>query len=149
MKHLIKIGAIVAGATAGAAVGVLFAPERGAKITDHVLNKFKSGTNLLTKTKEELKSKLKAFVSSKEENFDAKLTFILDNAVDQTEELINILENKLSELKKGSTINSSKHLTQNDNNQLTDLKENNTEETHSDQQEDIVLKAAHSNPTDF
>lgn len=149
MRHLIKLGAIVAGATAGAAVGVLFTTEKGAKVTDKVLNKLKSGSDVLSSSKEDLKNKLKGFISSKEESFEARLNSILDKTADKKEDLIAMLEKKLSELKNDTPQSSSKDAVQ--NNSTTELKEEFNKQTqeNENQQEDIVLKAAHSNPTNL
>lgn len=149
MRHLIKLGAIVAGATAGAAVCVLFTTEKGAKVTDKVLNKLKSGSDVLSSSKEDLKNKLKGFIPSKEESFEARLNSILDKTADKTEDLIAMLEKKLSELKNDTPQSSSKDAVQ--NNSTTELKEEFNKQTqeNENQQEDIVLKAAHSNPTNL
>ncbi len=102
MRHLIKFGAVIAGATAGAALGVLLTPEKGKKIRTKIVDHLKSGVAGVNDSKETLKGFLSEFTSSKKENFETTLTSIIDKAADKTEQVITILEHKLAEMKKGN-----------------------------------------------
>lgn len=133
MRHLIKLGAIIAGATAGAAVGVLLAPDKGSKIRNKISDQLKSSADTLSSSKETLKNRFLEFVSSKEEDFETGLTSVLNKAGNKTEEVISVLEQKLAELKDDKKMH----------HQTTQPKSIN------DDSEDVVLKAAYTKPKDL
>lgn len=129
MRHLIKFGAVLAGAVAGATVGVLLAPGKGTKTRDKILDNLKAGIGAVNDSKSTFSNMLLDFVSEKENNFDKKLRTITDRASNQKEEVIATLERKLSELKKDTD-----HMKPN---------------TKADIKDDIVYKAAYETKADI
>lgn len=123
MRHLIKLGAICAGATAGAAIGVLLAPEKGTKLRGKIKNQLKSSGETFKHSKDTLKDIVSAFIPLDKANFETKLTSVIDKAGNTAEEVITILEHKLSELKADAS--------DKDHNKSSESKE------------DVVLKAAY------
>ena len=129
MRHLIKFGAVLAGAAAGATVGVLLAPGKGTKTRHKILDNLKAGIGAVNASKSTFSNMLLDFVSEKENNFDKKLRTITDRASNQKEEVIATLERKLSELKKDAD-----HVKPN---------------TKADIKDDIVYKAAYETKADI
>lgn len=129
MRHLLKFGAVLAGATAGAAIGVLLTPEKGKKVRSKITDHLKSGAAGINDSKETLKEFFSELTSSKKQNFETTLTSIIDKAADKTEEVITILEHKLAEMKQGA--------------------ESPKPQNTSDIKDDVVYKAAYETKVDL
>lgn len=91
--------ALLVGAAIGVGVGVLLAPEKGSKTREKikdkmndVIDELKSKVANLTHASEEEISKIK-------DNFMGKLDETVQLSSEKTEEVIEILEQKLQELK--------------------------------------------------
>ncbi|MWB93779.1 YtxH domain-containing protein [Flavobacterium sp. GA093] len=93
------VAAILAGAAVGAAIGILFAPDKGSKTRAKLKEGLDDvGGNLkdsLSASSEVLREK---FTSAKE-NLDGTYGELLSNMSYKTEEVITFLESKLADLK--------------------------------------------------
>jgi len=99
MKNLIKFGAIVAGATAGAVISALITTEKGKKVRNRISHQLKSGAESFKDSRNTFKDFVSALASSNKGDFEGTLTSMIDKAADKTEQVISVLEKKLSEMK--------------------------------------------------
>ena len=128
MRNLIKFGAGLAGASAGAAIGVLLTTEKGKKVRNIVTDHFKSGIQTFKDSKENFSGLISELTTSKKTDFETTLSSIVDKASDKTEHVIAVIEQKLSEMKA----------------------ENKGNERHtSDIKDDVVYKAAYETKVDL
>lgn len=100
MKNGNGIMALLAGAAIGAAIGILFAPDKGSKTRE----KLKEGLDDLkdqAKSKwDSLEDETKEKFSGTKENLKETVEDFLSNSSYKAEEAITFLEEKLAELKK-------------------------------------------------
>lgn len=135
MRHIIKIGAIAAGTTAGVIAGAFMSGGRKLKITDTILDQLKVGKDALQTTTESFKDAVKSVTGGNEVPFEKNLTSLVDKAADTSDNMIAVLEKKLSELKAASK-------------EEVDQKQAATVNKESTA-DDVVIKAANSKPTDI
>lgn len=90
---------ILAGGAIGAALGILFAPDKGINTRQKVLDEAILAKQKLSDTANELKDKIESEASSKKESLEGQLDSILTNASFKADDIISGLEKKLALLK--------------------------------------------------
>lgn len=144
MREYFKLGAIAAGTTAGVVIGTLLSGKKSS-ISETVLDKLKVGKDTLKATKESFKDAVKKVSTDKENNFEDNLSLLITKSKRKSTDVIAVLEEKIAELKHSQK-------THKENRLDAKNKEQNLKEDQSSKQaepQDVVIKAANSNPTDF
>lgn len=93
------IVAIIAGAAVGAAIGILFAPDKGSKTRSKIKEGIDDAKHNLQDSFEASSEVLREKFTNATQNFDGTLNDLLSNVSHKTEEVITFLESKLADLK--------------------------------------------------
>ncbi|RRJ90585.1 YtxH domain-containing protein [Paenimyroides tangerinum] len=94
------IVAILAGAAVGAVAGILLAPDQGSKTRKRLGRGIKSGGDEIAHKFDDLKDQVRSLMNSKKVDLESTINSYVEKAGDKTENVIEVLEKKLAELKK-------------------------------------------------
>ena len=98
-KNLNTIAAILAGAAARAAIGILFAPEKGSKTRAKLKEGLDDAKHNLKDSIDASSEVLRGKFANATQNLDGTFDDLLSNVSHKTEEVITFLETKLADLK--------------------------------------------------
>lgn len=90
---------ILAGTAIGAAVGILFAPDKGSNTRKKLVEETNSVANDVADKATTLRDQIVSTVSSSKNTLDDKVESLVSDASYKTEDMINALERKLKDLK--------------------------------------------------
>ncbi|KRB54821.1 YtxH domain-containing protein [Flavobacterium sp. Root186] len=93
------IAAIIAGAAVGAAIGILFAPDKGSKTRAKIKEGIDDAKHNLQDSFQASSEVLREKFTGATQNLDGTLNDLLSNVSHKTEEVITFLESKLADLK--------------------------------------------------
>ncbi len=92
--------AVLAGAAIGAAIGILFAPEEGAKTRKKIKEGVGAKKDELADKLHELTETVKGKFGVAKKDLESSIDNLVSNVEHKTEDVISMLEKKLEELKK-------------------------------------------------
>lgn len=94
------IVAILAGAAVGAVAGILLAPDQGSKTRKRLGRGIKTGSDEIAHKFDDLKDQVRSLMNAKKDDLESSINSFVEKAGDKTENIIEVLEKKLAELKK-------------------------------------------------
>ncbi|MGB5437302.1 MAG: YtxH domain-containing protein [Maribacter sp.] len=91
--------AIIAGSAIGAALGVLFAPDKGEVTRRKIADQATATKESITNNAMDLKDRVVSKISSESETLETRMEGIVSDVSYKTEDVITTLERKLAALK--------------------------------------------------
>jgi len=95
--------AVLAGAAIGAAVGILFAPDEGAKTRKKIKDTAAGKADEIKEKLAELTETVKSKFSGSKQDIESGLDNLVSNVTDKADDIIATLEKKLEALKNGAS----------------------------------------------
>lgn len=96
--------AVLAGAAIGAAIGILFAPDEGAKTRKKIKDGVGAKADEIKDKLAELTETVKSKFSGSKQDLESGLDTLVSNVEGKADDIIATLEKKLEQLKKGAEV---------------------------------------------
>lgn len=90
---------ILAGTVIGAALGILFAPDKGSATRKKITEQAETAKDNITESTLDLRDRVASTMASQRATLDTQLESIVSDVSHKTEDVITTLEKKLAELK--------------------------------------------------
>lgn len=91
--------AVIAGSAIGAALGILFAPDKGEVTRRKIADQAAASKESITNNAMDLKDRVVSKISSESETLETRMEGLVSDVSYKTEDVIKTLEHKLADLK--------------------------------------------------